>query len=68
MFVGLEGGENDVEDPKKYEEDGGDVLEHRVASKFSTNGAVTEDGNEPSNENEEDGKTGTNDINGDGEC
>ena len=62
VLVGLKGGEDDVHEPAADEDEAGDVFERDVATKLSTLGAVTEDGQEPPDEDEADGDTGAEDV------
>ena len=66
-LVRLEGGEEDVGEPEEEEDAGRDEFEQLVPSQLCSSAAVSEDWNEPSNEDECDRDEGADDVDRDRE-
>ena len=66
-LVRLEGGEEDVGEPEEEEDAGRDEFEQLVPSQLCSSAAVSEDWNEPSNEDECDRDGGADDVDRDRE-
>ena len=72
VVIGLEGGQDDIQEPAKQQNASTDVLESSVAAKLGSNVAVAEGRDKPSDEDEADSNAGADDIDryreGEGPC
>ena len=62
VVIGLEGGQDDIQEPAKQQNASTDVLESSVAAKLGSNVAVAEGRDKPSDEDEADSNAGADDI------
>merc|ERR1719285_1604342 len=66
--VCLERGKDDIQDPQRHENGGGDIFEDDISAQLSPDFAIAEKGNEPSGKDDGDGDAGTDDVDHHGEC